>query len=501
MYKGTVKSFKKQRGFGHIEPDPGSNIGASVFVHWKAIKTTDKWPTLKEGMRVSFQAKKDEVDMSRWKATEVFSESGDQINNEEGRSLLQDGKKWLGVCKNYNRAAGEGIIEAEGTGPWGNNKGLKVLRSDINAVHDPPVLTTNLRVEFQVCKDGSNFQAVNVTQPGGAKIQNKAPRKREPPSGNVEGSPTKRPRVVTPVVDDDPDQVVEVGLLVRTEWVGMLIGKKGATIKEIKKNSNANMKFGDDDVDLDKITQGDRIDKYKVLAVSGSKREVSEACKLITEKLGLAGQTLEYKVLFLVPADFCGMFIGKKGANIKEIKGEPDQRIRILLGQDPVELPGASKVNICKASGPRENLKMAIERTVSSLGEISSKMQQQMEAEQQPQWAPSYAGGFRGGYGGGGFQQSPRGFGGGLGGGGGGGGWGESGRRGGGYSMGGMSRGGGGGYGGRGGSMGGGAYDDVRFQPSPSGRASFGGGGGKGWGGRGGRGGGMRGSMSRGGRY
>lgn len=501
MYKGTVKSFKKQRGFGHIQPDPGTNIGSTVFVHWKAIKTNDKWPTLPEGMRVSFRAKKDEMDMSRWKATEVFSENGDQISSKDGRTLFQDGKKWVGVCKNYNRGAGEGLIEAEGSVPWGT-KGLKVLRSEIDCVYDPPVLTPNTRVEFQVTHEGSEYLAVNVTQPGGAKIQNKAPRKRESPEGNVEGSPTKRPRVVPPVPDEDPDQVVEIGLLIRTEWVGMLIGKKGVTIREIKKDSNANMKFGDDDVNLDKATQGDRIDKYKVLALSGSKTEVSEACKLITERLAIAGQTLEYRILFLVPADFCGMFIGKKGSNIKEIKGEPDHRIRITLGQDSVELPGASKVNICKVNGPRENVKLAIERTVKSLGEISARMQQQMESEQQSQWAPSYSGGFRGGYGGGGFQQSTRGFGGGPRGGGGGGGWGDSGQRGGGYGMGGMSRGGYGGGGGRMGGMGGGGvYDDVRFQPSPRGRASFGGGGGKGWGGRGGRGGGMRGSMGRGGRY
>merc|ERR1719317_726477 len=133
-------------------------------------------------MRVSFRVEKDEKDTTRWKATEVFSENGDQINSSETeKSLLKNGKKWKGVCKSYRKSSGEGLIEVEGTGPWGK-EGLKVFRSDIIAKHDPPTLTANTKVEFQVSKSESGYQAVNVTQPGGAKIKNEPPRKPEPSS-------------------------------------------------------------------------------------------------------------------------------------------------------------------------------------------------------------------------------------------------------------------------------------------------------------------------------
>merc|ERR550517_1738721 len=124
--------------------------------------------------------------------------------------------------------------------------------------------------------------------------------------------------------------------------------------------------------------------------------QVSDACKLIAEKLGDAAQTLEYKIVFLVPNLYCGMFVGKKGSTINEIRGDQEQRVRVILSQDPIQLPGSSVVTLCSIFGPRENVKDAIERTVAVLGAISTRLRKQMMEPKQ--WGE---GNWNGGYGGG----------------------------------------------------------------------------------------------------
>ena len=49
MYKGTVKWFNAEKGFGFIALDSG----ADVFVHWSNI-VGDGYRTLNEGQRVGF---------------------------------------------------------------------------------------------------------------------------------------------------------------------------------------------------------------------------------------------------------------------------------------------------------------------------------------------------------------------------------------------------------------------------------------------------------------
>ncbi len=51
MYKGTVKFFSTQRGFGFITPDDGSK---DVFVHISEVERAGM-STLREGQKVSFE--------------------------------------------------------------------------------------------------------------------------------------------------------------------------------------------------------------------------------------------------------------------------------------------------------------------------------------------------------------------------------------------------------------------------------------------------------------
>jgi len=200
---------------------------------------------------------------------------------------------------------------------------------------------------------------------------------------------SKIPNGIYGGMEIDEEDVIEVGIILRSHWMGSIIGKKGATIKEIRKRSEANMQCGDNEVEIDGGF-------YKVFAISGTMDQVADACKIIAEKLGEAAQTLELIIAFLVPDSYCGMFVGKKGSTIKEIRGDMEERVRVNLSQDLIRLPGSSAVTLCTVFGPRENMKGAIERTVAVLGAISIRMKKQM-------MEPRQRGGDRwngGGYGG-----------------------------------------------------------------------------------------------------
>jgi len=51
MATGTVKWFNDAKGFGFVTPEGG---GKDVFAHFSAIQGGERFRTLKEGQRVSF---------------------------------------------------------------------------------------------------------------------------------------------------------------------------------------------------------------------------------------------------------------------------------------------------------------------------------------------------------------------------------------------------------------------------------------------------------------
>lgn len=67
MYKGTVKFFSTQRGFGFITPDDGSK---DVFVHVSELERSGMGP-LREGQKVSFEVVSDRGKTAAAKLQEI----------------------------------------------------------------------------------------------------------------------------------------------------------------------------------------------------------------------------------------------------------------------------------------------------------------------------------------------------------------------------------------------------------------------------------------------
>lgn len=184
-------------------------------------------------------------------------------------------------------------------------------------------------------------------------------------------------------------KVVELGLLVRKHWVGGLIGKKGKTIWMIRDKSNgANIDFGNDDLIIDRSKDNkwqqspwpEQEEKYCVCAISGSKEQASDAAIAIAEQLAKAAQSSDYRLEFLVPESYIGAFIGKKGANLKDMQGGTNNGVSINIRDEPISL-GNNQVSLCTLFGPSEAMEKTIQRTARWLGDISIKVQMDRDAQ------------------------------------------------------------------------------------------------------------------------
>jgi len=181
--------------------------------------------------------------------------------------------------------------------------------------------------------------------------------------------------------------IVELGLLIHKHLVGKLIGKKGKTIWMIRDRSNgANIDFGNDDIVVDRSKDGKwqqspwpdvEPEKYNVCAISGSKKQAVEATKVIAELLAKNAQSPQWRLEFLIPETYVGVFIGKKGTNLRQMKG---QDVSIEIRDEPIIL-GSNRITIGTFFGPAKSMEQTIERTAKWLGDISVRARQDKENE------------------------------------------------------------------------------------------------------------------------
>jgi len=192
---------------------------------------------------------------------------------------------------------------------------------------------------------------------------------------------------------------VELGLLIKKRWVGLLIGKKGGSIREILKRSNGgHIDFGDEDIVLGMNVGSEKLEecpwpsfeqeKYTICAISGTKKQATEAAKLVAKLIGTTAQSPNYKLEFLIPEEYCGLFIGKRGANMKDMQGRGKECVSMRLRDSRVSL-GDTEVSVCTIFGEAENALKAIERAANWLGDISVKVQMDRDAARENQRIPT----------------------------------------------------------------------------------------------------------------
>jgi len=398
-YRGSCKDYNKIKGKGLIKPDTAGPWPAMGVKFVRSHIICDGSPNMRKGLRVQFQIVKEG---SAYTAINVTLPGGRNIPIEGvKKKIVQKQPK-----KKVKKASSKTVVK----------KPKKKVKGPTTTVVPKPKKKVAIK-KAKVVKKASKKRVIQkpkkkdpvkkpkkkvVVKKPKKKVVVKKPKKKDvvqkpqnsrkrklAQESKTENPPTKKRKFGSdsrevPTFQKskitsgkyggmkvDENDIVEVGLLLRSNWIGGLIGRKGANVKQITELSGASLKIGDEDL---KIAGS----MCKVFAIAGTVNQTADACKAVTDKLADAAQSLEYKIVFLVPESFCGMFVGKKGSTINEIRGVPGSRIRVELSRDPITLPGSSRVTLCTIFGPRENMKQAIERTVAVLGAISKKLNWQM---------------------------------------------------------------------------------------------------------------------------
>eukprot|EP00929_Paragymnodinium_shiwhaense_P040862 TRINITY_DN21270_c0_g1_i1.p1 TRINITY_DN21270_c0_g1~~TRINITY_DN21270_c0_g1_i1.p1 ORF type:complete len:305 (+),score=111.55 TRINITY_DN21270_c0_g1_i1:119-1033(+) len=179
---GTVSHYSKVKGYGFIEPSQKGVIpGDSVFVHWKAIQTKDRFPYLDKDMTVEFTAIDSQKQGEKWNAANVTLPGGDMLNlqkeaDAKHKTFLggQD-KRYSGKLKFYDARRGFGYVLIEPAAGTVDEvevpAEVRVDRMEINAAGELPVSMQDLAVEFGLWVTArGNVQAYNLTLPEGVPV-------------------------------------------------------------------------------------------------------------------------------------------------------------------------------------------------------------------------------------------------------------------------------------------------------------------------------------------
>ena len=120
MYSGVVSAYYKFNGYGFITPDDKDALPSEkVFVHWKSITTSDRFPSLLKDQAVAFKVAKVEkhgvqtlqaklVTMPGGEAVSVQDESDEKKTFVGGKNL-----RYTGLLKFFVPKRGYGYIKID----------------------------------------------------------------------------------------------------------------------------------------------------------------------------------------------------------------------------------------------------------------------------------------------------------------------------------------------------------------------------------------------------
>uniref|UniRef100_A0A8C8VJW8 Insulin like growth factor 2 mRNA binding protein 3 n=1 Tax=Pelusios castaneus TaxID=367368 RepID=A0A8C8VJW8_9SAUR len=126
-----------------------------------------------------------------------------------------------------------------------------------------------------------------------------------------------------------PQSDVPLRMLVPTQFVGAIIGKEGATIRNITKQTQSK-------IDIHRKENAGAAEKP--ITIHSTPEGCSTACKIIMEIMQKEAQdtkfTEEIPLKILAHNNFVGRLIGKEGRNLKKIEQDTDTKITISPLQD-----------------------------------------------------------------------------------------------------------------------------------------------------------------------
>jgi len=376
---GTVVEFDSRRGFGFIQPDGEEDKEKRVFCHWKQVQTDDRWPQLAEKMVVEYTPVKD--DKGKFKAEKITKVGGEKIclgeDSEKNYNMLT---KYKGKVQFYDTRKGFGFVipisqeKIEWAGETVDmKKGLYVPREEIITDDEPPALNDGSEVEFHIYYHTTKgLGAGHVSAVGGGKIVFKPGQKRDRGWGRagvrVQGG-MRKPRPI-PYRGMDSNKI-EIGLYIQNAYIGRLIGKGGETIKEIRKDSGGpDIQFGD--------SRQRTFANRQVVSIVGDDNQVSNACIEIVKRLKDLDEVDGTALCFLIPSSYCGMFIGKKGCNLKDIQESSGARVDV--SKMPVQLSAGTLVALAEVRGEVTQIGEACKKIVPMLGKIAKRVIQDMSS-------------------------------------------------------------------------------------------------------------------------
>lgn len=340
----------------------------------------------------------------------------------EERQMLDDGQPWFGRVDGWNPEKGFGFIQGDDRVDPSfvpqaamNNGRVFCTRDDIGGISLRD-LQVGMRVQYTLYCDSKGLGACNVV-PAGMRQESNLPAMLQ----GVDRGTLRNLKA---------GQVV-VRIRLASLFVPGLIGKGGENVKEMRKESGAQFDFDDwspvdgvmDDPDFLPVNEwGDRRPQkagLSVIKISGDAEAVACGLLLIALKTQEAAMSNFQRLVVIVPDALVGKVIGKKGENIKKLRGN-DQLFRINVGDKPTAViseAGDEQVTLVTLFGPSGAMLKCVENLVSFLtDEFTHDLERVMAREQNfsdgfsDRMGGRFGGGFGGGHGGfgghgGGFQQ------------------------------------------------------------------------------------------------
>jgi len=178
-YTGTVTAYYKFQGYGFITPDETGVIpNDKVFVFWKNIVTTDRFPSLSKDEKVQFTvAVVEKQDVQTLQAENVALPGGAPVSVQDDLDVKKEyvggqNLRYTGTLKFFLPKQGYGYIKIDAGYEYdkeGVPEEIRVESDEMNCGGGNPAYAENLKVEFGIwVTPRGAFKGFNVTLPEGA---------------------------------------------------------------------------------------------------------------------------------------------------------------------------------------------------------------------------------------------------------------------------------------------------------------------------------------------